>query len=96
VVQFTLSGPEPLPTPVCKTWGAFSGNDTIALEGQYVAAEHQGTTRIWNWKKGLYSAYKWDLSLHPYDHDDDVERVSLVNSPYHRSIIVIRHRSIFL
>lgn len=78
LVQFILDGPDANSKPVCKTWGAFAGNDTIALEGDYVAAEHQGTTRVWDWKRNLYSAYQWDLSLHPNDHDDGEERVSLI------------------
>jgi hypothetical protein len=76
VVQFNLDGPDARSEPICKTWGAFTGNDTIALEGQYVAAEHQGTTRVWDWKRNLFSAYHWDLSLHPQDQGDEADRVS--------------------
>jgi len=81
-----LDRPESGSEPVCHTWGAFSGNDTIALEGNYVAAEHQGMTRIWDWKRKLFSAYRWDLSLslHPHDHiEDGNERIDItIRPPY--------------
>jgi len=85
VVQFTLDGPNGGSEPICHTWGAFTGNDTIALEGNYVAAEHQGTTRIWDWKRKLFSAYQWDLSLsnHPNDPIEEGERIDItIRPPY--------------